>query len=281
MDDSNLLSPLPPQRKKSKKGIGAALGAVGVVLLKLGAYLKFALPFAKTGISMVLMIWLYSRAWGWPFAVGFVILILVHETGHLLAAKAFGLPVSAPIFIPFMGAFIALKNAPKDAWMEACVGIGGPALGTLGALACAGLYPLTGNPLYLAIAYSAFFLNLFNLIPITPLDGGRIAAAISPWLWAVGVAILGAALWMGWLKINFVLVMILILCGLRVLKLFRGGSNENPSYFSVSLPRRCLMAAMYISLAIILVLGMSMTRVVPQRRAEQFSLASSRLPSRA
>jgi Zn-dependent protease len=252
------------------------IGAIGIALLKLGAYLKLALPFAKTGISMVIMIWFYSRIWGWPFAVGFVVLILIHETGHLLVAKAFGLPVSAPIFIPFMGAFIALKNAPKNAWMEACVGIGGPALGTLGAFACAGLYPLTGNPLYLAIAYSGCFLNLFNLIPITPLDGGRIAAAISPWLWAVGVIILGVALWIGWLQINFVLVMILILCGIRVFKLFRGQPDQNASYFTVSLPRRCLMAAMYVGLAALLVFGMTLTRVEPQNKAEQFSLASSR-----
>jgi Zn-dependent protease len=264
------------QSKAKRKGVGAAAATIGVLLVKLGSYLKLALPFAKTGITMALMIWLYSMRWGWPFAAGFVILILVHECGHLLVAKWFGLPVSAPIFIPFMGAFIALKNAPKDAWMEACVGIGGPALGTLGALGCASLYWVNGNPLFLAIAYSGCFLNLFNLIPISPLDGGRIAAAISPWLWAVGIGILGVALWMHWLELNFILVVIVILCLVRVAKLFRKGSSiKNSAYFSVSLPRRCAMAAMYLGLAAILVLGMSLTRV-EVRRPEQFSRAEIR-----
>jgi Zn-dependent protease len=189
------------------------------------------------------------------------------------------LPVSAPIFIPFMGAFIALKNAPKDAWMEACVGIGGPALGTLGAFACASLYWVNGNELFLAIAYSGCFLNLFNLIPISPLDGGRIAAAISPWLWAAGIGILGVALWMHWLELNFLLVVIVVLCLVRVASLFRKGSSvKNSAYFSVSLPRRCAMAAMYLGLAAILVLGMSLTRV-EVRRPEQFSRVDIRARS--
>ena len=74
--------------------------------------------------------------WGWQFALGFVLLLLCARIGHLLVAKKFGLKVGAPVFIPFMGAFIALKDAPRNAWMEACVGIGGPMLGSLGALVC-------------------------------------------------------------------------------------------------------------------------------------------------
>jgi Zn-dependent protease len=83
------------------------------------AILKFLPVILKTGGTMLLSIGVYAMAWGWRFAVGFVLLIFVHECGHLIAAKKFGLKVSAPMFIPFMGAFIALREAPKNAWMEA------------------------------------------------------------------------------------------------------------------------------------------------------------------
>jgi Zn-dependent protease len=254
-----------PAAHKPRRGIGAALGAVGVLLLKFGSVLKLALPFAKTGITMALMIWFYSVRWGWVFAAGFVVLILIHECGHLLVAKYFGLPVSAPLFIPFVGAAIALKAMPKNAWVEACVGIGGPLLGTAGALACGALYFPTQNPLFLALCYSACFINLFNLIPISPLDGGRIAAAISPWLWAVGVVILGAALYLGWLQLNFIIIAILVLCAFRVYRLLGKKRVEDASYFSVSLPRRCVMAAMYVGLAAILTAAMALTRVQVRR----------------
>ena len=121
-----------------KKALGP-IAVVGVLIAKFFAKLKFAvLPLLKflpillkSGGTMLLMVWVYTQIWGWQFAFGFVLLLLVHETGHLLVAKKFGLKVGAPVFIPFMGAFIALKEAPRNAWMEACVGIGGPMLGSL------------------------------------------------------------------------------------------------------------------------------------------------------
>ena len=115
----------PPPREstggKIKKALGP-IGVIGVVILKFIGKIKFILPILlKTGGSMVLMVGVYASIWGWKWAVGFVLLLLVHECGHLLVAKKFGLPVSAPMFIPFMGAFIALKEAPRNAWMEACI----------------------------------------------------------------------------------------------------------------------------------------------------------------
>src|SRR5437879_3750092 len=122
-----------------KKALGP-IAVIGVVIAKFFAKLKFVLLpllkflpiLLKSGGTMLLMIWVYTQFWGWRFAVGFVVLLLVHESGHLLVAKKFGLKVGAPVFIPFMGAFIALKDAPRNAWMEACVGIGGPMLGSFG-----------------------------------------------------------------------------------------------------------------------------------------------------
>src|SRR5438445_5832187 len=124
-----------------KKALGP-ITVVGVVIAKFFAKLKFVLLpllkflpiLLKSGGTMLLMVWVYTQFWGWRFALGFVLLLLVHESGHLLVAKKFGLKVGAPVFIPFMGAFIALKDAPRNAWMEACVGIGGPMLGSLGEL---------------------------------------------------------------------------------------------------------------------------------------------------
>ena len=136
----------PPKTETAWSRVKKALGPIavlGILIVKffgkiklvLLPLLKFLPVLLKSGGTMLLMIWVYMQLWGWQFAVGFVLLLLVHETGHLLVAKKFGLKVGAPVFIPFMGAFIALKEAPRNAWIEACVGIGGPMLGTLGALA--------------------------------------------------------------------------------------------------------------------------------------------------
>src|SRR5262249_16540752 len=135
-----------------KKLLGP-FAVVGVLILKFFAKVKFLLlpilkflpVILKTGGSMILTIGLYPMVFGFWFGFGFVLLIFVHETGHLLAAKRLGLKVGAPVFIPFMGAFIALKEAPPNAWVEAQVGIGGPLLGTIGAAICEGLYQVTGN----------------------------------------------------------------------------------------------------------------------------------------
>ena len=180
-----------PAKPTAWQRLTKALGPFGVVLVLIAKFfaklkfllfpiLKFGLPVLKTGGTMILSVWLYAMNWGWPFAAGFVLLIFVHECGHLVVARQFGLKVGAPVFIPFMGAFIALKDAPRNAWVEACVGIGGPLLGSLGAALCAAAYQFTGQPIFRALAYTGFFLNLFNLAPIGFLDGGRIATALSP-----------------------------------------------------------------------------------------------------
>jgi len=170
-----------------KKALGP-VAVVGVVIAKFLAKVKFILPvLLKSGGTMLLMVWVYMQLWGWQFALGFVLLLLVHEMGHLIVARKFGLKVGAPVFIPFMGAFIALKEAPRNAWMEACVGIGGPLLGSLGALVCNALGEFFDAPIFIALAWFGYFLNLFNLTPVGMLDGGRIVTALSRWLWLPGV----------------------------------------------------------------------------------------------
>ena len=170
-----------------------------LLLLKFGAKLKgllFLLPKLKlftTSATMLVSIGAYALIWGWQFGVGFVLLLLVHEMGHVIQLRREGIPASAPMFIPFLGALVAMKELPKDAAAEARVGLAGPVLGSLGALVPLALYGVTGDELFKALAFVGFFLNLFNLLPVLPLDGGRAMAALSPALWLVGFALLVAA----------------------------------------------------------------------------------------
>lgn len=258
----------PPKPLTAWQRFTKALGPVGVLLVLLVTKgktlallaLKFGAPILKTGGTMILSVGAYAMAWGWQYALGFVLLIFVHECGHLIVARQAGLNVGAPVFIPFMGAFIALKDSPKNAWIEACVGIGGPLLGTLGAALCEVLFRVTGNPLYRALAYSGFMLNLFNMMPVGFLDGGRIVTALSPWLWVAGLAVLGTLIVM---QPNFLLILILVLSLPRVWSLFRPKTEEEARYFEVTTEQRATMAVLYFGLLVILVLGMRMTHIEP------------------
>jgi Zn-dependent protease len=225
-------------------------GKLKLVVLPL---LKFLPALLKSGGTMLLMIGVYMQLWGWQFALGFVLLLLVHETGHLIVAKQFGLKVGAPVFIPFMGAFIALKEAPRNAWMEACVGIGGPLLGSLGALVCNALGEFFAAPIFIALAWFGYFLNLFNLTPVGMLDGGRIVTALSRWLWLPGFALL---IWFGWKYPNFIIWLIVLLSLPRIYSLFRKRTEEEQRYFEVTPSQRWIMSVLYFGLIAVLLFGM-------------------------
>ena len=252
----------PPEQNSGYKKAAGPVAVLGALLLKFkGAlilFVKFLPVFLKTGGSMFIYIWIYSRLYGWRFAMGFAALIFVHECGHLIAAKRLGLRVGAPVFIPFMGALIALKEAPRNAWIEAQVGIGGPLLGALGSAVCYEIGQLTGNQLFTAIAFSGFFLNLFNLAPFGFLDGGRIVTALSPWLWVVGCVIIGGLMI---LHFNFLLLLIFVFSLPRLFSLFRKRTDEEKRYYEVTPRQRLLMGAMYFGLIIFLVFGMYLTQV--------------------
>ncbi len=265
---------LPPRPVTAWDRIKKALAPIGVVLFFIAKFfskvkfvllpvLKFLPAIFKTGGTMILSIGFYAVTWGWQYAVGFVLLIFIHECGHLVVARRFGLNVGAPVFIPFMGAFIALKDAPRNAWMEAWVGIGGPLFGAAGALACDFIYLGTGNELFRALAYSGFFLNLFNLAPIGFLDGGRIATVLSPWLWIVGLVIITA---MAVMRPNVVVILILLSSLPRIWSLFRAKTDEEKRYFEVTPAQRWTMAALYFGLATLLIVGMHYTHIEPPAR---------------
>ena len=268
-------SEIPPLRQPPEKsGFGKAIGIIataGLLILNFGGKLKFILApllkffpvILKSGGTMLLTIGVYTTLWGWKFAVGFVLLIFVHELGHLVAARQFGLPVGAPVFIPFMGAFIALKEAPKNAWIEAWVGIGGPLLGAAAALVCHAIGETFDAPLFFALAWVGYWLNLFNLTPIGYLDGGRIVTALSPWLWIPGLAIVG---WMAWTRPNFIIWLVLFLSLPRVFSLFRRKTDEEKRYFEVTRSQRWGMGALYFGLIAVLVFAMDVSERQLERR---------------
>jgi Zn-dependent protease len=266
---SPVQSPPPSTLDRVRK----AAGPIGIALLVVVKFfgkikflllpiMKFALPVVKTGGTMVLSIGVYAMSWGWKFALGFVLLIFVHELGHLIAARRMGLPVGAPVFIPFMGAFIALKEAPKNAWIEAYVGAGGPVLGAIGALLCEVIFLLTGNPMFRALAYTGFLLNLFNLAPVGFLDGGRIVTALSPWLWIVGFVVMSALLVM---QPSLLLGLILVLSLPRIFSLFRAKTDEERRFYEVTPRQRMVMGAVYFGLIGLLVAGMAATHIAVER----------------
>lgn len=228
-----------------------------LIILKLGPL--------KVGLSMLISLFFYSMAFGWKFAAGFILLLFIHEMGHLIAARMVGLNVGLPVFIPFMGAVIALKEAPRNAWIEAIVGIGGPILGSLGALVVASGYFITGYPIFLALGYVGFLLNLFNLIPIVPLDGGRIVSAISPWLWIVGILILVPYLFF-YVRGPFIFIPLLIVLTSipRVLALFRPRTPEQMRYFECTPAQRIIMGLLYFGLVAALYIGMGFLRNLMQ-----------------
>ncbi|RTE08728.1 site-2 protease family protein [Paenibacillus whitsoniae] len=178
------------KRNTSRKKSPLAIGGFLAVVLSQGKLLLTALKFGKVGgaiISMFVTIWAYALLAPLPFVIGIVLLILIHELGHVLAARMKGLPVSAPVFIPFVGALIAMKKHPTNAATEAFIGIAGPIAGTLGGVAVFGLGMYFDSGVLLSVAYASFYLNLINLLPIHPLDGGRIATAVTRWLWLLGL----------------------------------------------------------------------------------------------
>lgn len=264
---------LPPQEpKKEPPAWIKKLGPVGTFLLVIGAKIKSilslgmvalkVLPFGKvllTSGSMLVSIWFYSIAFGWPFAVGFVVLIFVHEMGHVFVAWRQGHPVSAPVFIPGMGALILAKFG-KSVYQDAIMGIGGPVAGAIGSVLCWAIYLATGAHIFLGLATIGFLLNLFNLTPVFPLDGGWIVAAISPYLWAVGLAMMGAMFIFGF--VHNPIILILIIMGMpRLIQGFKKGSVDAPGAIVTTPNQKLRMGFAYVGLCAFLIWAMAMTTV--------------------
>ena len=243
------------------KKLLAPLVAVGLLLGKFKGFalLLLKVKFLGTALTMVVSIGAYALLFPVWFAVGFVVLIWIHEMGHVLQLRREGIAASAPMFVPFLGAFVAMKQMPKDVLAEARVGLAGPILGSLGALGAWGVYEVTQEPLFLGLAYVGFFLNLFNLLPMLPLDGGRAIGALSPVFWLVGVLGVVGLLFV---NPNPILIFIAILGGMELWRRWRGrGTPEGKAYFAVEPKDRLLVGLVYFGLIALLALGMAATFV--------------------
>jgi len=254
----------PPRQGPLKRVVGPAIAAIVAFLAKIKMILLL-LPklklFTAAG-TMLVSVAAYGALWGWQFGAGFVALLFVHEMGHVIALRREGIKASAPMFIPFLGAVISARSLGDNAVAEARVGLAGPILGSLGAAACVLIWHATGNDFWRALAFTGFFLNLFNLLPVVPLDGGRAMAAMAPAMWFVGFA---GMVVLAFVFPNPIILLIIIFGGLetwRRWKARREGGEESQAYYRVKPLDRALVAAVYLSLIALLVVGMNATHLV-------------------
>lgn len=255
-------------RRSWRKRAGGAAGGAAALAAKFGSVLKailVGLPKLKlltTAGTALVSVAAYSLFWGWQFAAGFVALMFVHEMGHAIQLRREGIKASTPMFIPFLGAAIFSRSLGENAAAEARVGLAGPVLGTLGAGVVALAAALTGSDLLRALAYVGFLLNLINLVPVVPFDGGRAMAAIAPRMWFVGIAaIVAVIVWFG-NPFLWVFLLLALLEMPRRWRQLRSRTLEQAAYYRVSRGQRLAIGLVYIGLVVLLGFGMSQTHVL-------------------
>ncbi len=254
----------PKKKRKGLAGLGGIGATIMALLLKLQG-LAFLLKFGIAGITALASVAIYAFFLGWPFAIGLVALLFLHEMGHAIVMKLKGIPVGGMIFVPMLGAAVMMRQMPQNARDEAEVGIAGPIAGTIAASLClllARLYPQYGA-LLASLAYFGFFMNLFNLIPIVPFDGGRVLAAIDRRIWIIGfLGLLAFQIW-SWFQGNFS-IWLLFFIAMAATQLWARGTKPNTpqeqAYYNVPIGTRIVLSLVYFGLAAVLVLGMSISR---------------------
>ncbi|HEY3434863.1 MAG TPA: site-2 protease family protein [Solirubrobacterales bacterium] len=264
------VAPEPPTAEELDKERNRSrlkkLGGLLIPLVFLASKAKFLLlAVAKikavtTLGTMFISIVAYAWAFGWPFAVGFVLLLFVHEMGHVIQLRREGVEASAPIFIPFLGAVIAAKSLGEDAAAEARVGLAGPILGTVGTLIPLAVWLATGSDIWRALAYVGFFINLINLLPVLPLDGGRAMAVLGPKVWIAGIliAVAAAVAFLG----PFMLLIVALLGGPELYHRWKNRhSEESRKFHSVPTKTKLAVGAVYLSLTVLLIVGIAETYV--------------------
>ena len=261
----------PPQPPRNRITAGlASIGTAGMLLAGKGKYLIGALKltkFASLG-SMLVTVGTYSMFYGWPFATGMVGLILVHESGHALMMHKLGIPFKPMVFIPFMGAAVAMKERPRDAFEEALVAFGGPVLGSIGAAGVFAAGVATNSNLLVALGDFGFMINLFNLLPIGMMDGGRICGAVSPYAGVVGLGIGGTMVYNGMIS-NPIFYLILLAGGWETFqKFYNPAQHVPPNYYAISGAQRTGITAGYFALVASLFAAMSVSSAVKKTPEE-------------
>ena len=256
-------APAPPKRTGIKRFVTPIFFGL-LAVLKWGKALLLLLPKAKlltTSASMLVSVAAYALIWGWRFAAGFVALLFLHELGHYIQLRREGVRPSGMVFIPFLGAAVGARSLGGSALAEARVGLAGPILGSLATAALVPIAVATDSDFWRALAFTGFFLNLFNLLPVVPLDGGRAMAAMAPWMWFVGF---GAIIVLVILWPNPILILIALLGGYETYRRWRQrkqGEEGNEDYYSVRPAHRLLVAGVYVGLIVGLALGMDATHI--------------------
>lgn len=239
------------EAREPGRGRGGTFAGVGALLALLAKSWKGVLAALKaseltsvvpTLVSGAASAWVYAQLGGWRFALGLVGLLVVHELGHAAVMVAKRLRTTPIVFVPMFGAFIAIKDQFRDASVEAETALGGPVAGALLATACLGAALLTGDPFWAALAFFGGILNLFNLLPISPLDGGRVVTAISTWLWILGLAAIAA---LAALTAHPLLVLVAMLGGLRAWRTWRRGRPRDDEYYALSPRYRVVLGVTY------------------------------------
>jgi Zn-dependent protease len=246
-------------RPRRKSRVGSGLAALGAFLAKYGVLLA-KLKYAGLVISMLVSVAAYALLWGWSFAAGFVALLFVHEAGHWVEMRRQRIPASKPMFIPFLGALISMRGMPANAYAEARVALAGPATGTAASVLVALWAAHTGSAFLQALAFVGFFLNLFNLLPALPLDGGRAVGALHPAIWLAGLGGLVAfELW----RPSPVVPIIIILGGVELLRRWRNrNSPAARTYYSLTGSQRAAVAVAYLGLVALTIYGAHATYVL-------------------
>ena len=256
---SNSRPPQPP-RNRITAGL-ASIGTAGMLLAGKGKYLLGALKltkFASLG-SMLVTVGTYSMFYGWPFATGMVGLILVHESGHALMMHRLGIPFKPMVFVPFLGAAVAMKERPRDAYDEALVAFGGPVLGSIGAAGVFAAGVANDSNLLIALGDFGFMINLFNLLPVGMMDGGRICGAVSPYAGVVGLGIGGTMVFNGMVS-NPIFYLILLAGGWDTFqKFYNPAQHIPPNYYAISGAQRAGITGGYFALVAALFTAMSVS----------------------
>jgi Zn-dependent protease len=246
-------SPYPAQPKKNKGGILGLLGAIGLFIMKMiGPILFFLAKIKFILISLVTMVgsmWIYSLHSGWKFGVGIVLLIFIHESGHAIANRIKGLKVGPMVFIPFMGAAVFTQGG-RTLEEDAYIGIMGPIFGTVSSIVCFALAFCFHDMFFISLAYFGFMINLFNLMPFPPLDGGWITPLFSPKLLAIGAVL---AIPVGFLN---PFIWLLALASLPRIKSGWKADPKTQPYYQVSTSTKWEYGILYVGLAILLAIGM-------------------------
>lgn len=247
--------------RKKLAGIGSGIVALGVWLLQFKSLVLF-LKFGVAGFSAIVSIFLYSLIFGWPFAIGLVAILFLHEMGHALVMRLKGIRLGGLIFVPMLGAAVTMRQMPQSAKDEAEIGIAGPLAGAVVASICLWLAYQHAGSLWGPLAYFGFFINLFNLIPVVPFDGGRVLAAIDRRAWIIGfVALLSYQIW-EWIHGNFnsFLLIFVIIAATQLWVRAKPNDMNGKAYYDVPLSTRISLTVAYFGLAGILFLGMTLSQ---------------------